>query len=969
MMKLSKTSNTLIGNEVEPTDEFQYRYVIGIDLGTTNSAVSYADLTTTNNQISLFSVPQVVSLGEVGERPLLPSFLYFPGPYEIRPEYIRLPWNENPEYVVGEFAREQGKLVPDRLISSVKSWLCHAKVDRKAPILPWGVSESNIRRVSPVEASAIYLEHIRNAWNYTFVGNRESSFFEEQSVVLTVPASFDEVARELTVEAARMARIPRLILLEEPLAAFYSWIYRHRDEWNTIMHPGEIILVCDVGGGTTDFTIIIVKEGEKGLRFERLAVGEHLLLGGDNMDITLGRYIETRLFKKPGALDAQQWHQLCHRCRTAKELLLGSENTSEVSITVVGRGTKLIGNTFTTSLSQEAVRDLIIEGFFPVTSLNDHPRTDGRAGLTEWGLPYVQDPAITRHLAAFWCRFENLIREETGRNHPFPDFILFNGGALFSPILRSRIREIVGRWFEDRAGKGWQPLELDNPRPDLAVAFGAAYYGMVRAGKGVRIGAGSPRTYYVEVDRTPEIDKTQHKAVCIVPRGTEEGFEVELDEPGFQVITNKPVSFMLLGSTTRLGDQLGSVVVLEDDEVAVLPPIRTVLRFGKKGTTQNIPIKLGLRLTEVGTLELWCKSLTTPHTWQLQFDVRQYGDTEQIAEPLKETLDDNVINLGLSIIKRTFTPGHKDNEISPNDLIRMLTDTFDLSRNKWSLTLIRKIFDVLLDVSEGRKRTFHHEARWYNLLGFCMRPGYGHPVDEWRMKNIWKLYPENLSFPRHPQCRIEWWIFWRRVAGGLTVGQQLHIFQNIRHLVEDESRKSKKTKKNRSIPEQELRELRMALANFEHLPIDVKTRLGYSLLDVILSSKKPKFQDVWALGRFGARVPLYGHLDKVIPPEGVVEWIERMLHHFGILKGQSLLHKKDYSIMIARCIVHMARYTGDRARDLPEDTRKRVYELLLNYVPGDILIPLIELQSESLSAEEREWSFGESLPAGLILLE
>lgn len=938
---------------------FEHKYIVGIDLGTTNSAVAFADLSLDRPEPSLFPVLQVVAPGEAAKRSLLPSFLYMPGSYELQPGDIRLPWSEHPEYVVGEFAREQGALVPDRMVSSAKSWLCHGRVDRRAPILPWGVTAPDIRKISPVEASARYLEHIRSAWNYERGHGEPEARLEEQFVVLTVPASFDEVARELTVEAARMAGIRQFTLLEEPLAAFYSWIHRHKDEWDSIMKPGDIILVCDVGGGTTDFTIITVKSGEKGLRFERLAVGEHLLLGGDNMDLALGSYIEREVFKKPGSLDAKQWHQLCHRCRSAKETLLGGGNINEVRVTVVGRGTRLIGGSFSATLTREVVENLIMEGFFPVVSLDDRPTSEGRTGLTEWGLPYVKDPAITRHLAHFWCRFENLVKEETGRDKPYPDFILFNGGALMSPLLRNRIKEVVSRWFEERAGtKGWMPKELENPRPDLAVALGAAYYGLVRYGMGLRVGAGSPRSYYVEIDRTPHLGENQHRVLCVVPRGTEEGFEVELEEPGFEVVTNRPVAFRLFTSATRLGDRLGDILVLDEEESTPLPPIRTVLRFGKKGLTKNIPVKLALRLTEVGTLELWCKSRVTPHIWQLQFDVRHGSDSQSLSRYLDETLDEALIESGIDAIRSVFSSS-SESTLSPDDLVKSLTDLFGISREKWSLTLIRKISDVMIELSEARRRTFHHEARWLNLLGFCMRPGYGHPLDEWRMKQIWKVYPAGLAFPRQPQCRVEWWIFWRRVSGGLTSGQQLHIFQNLRPMICGENGGAKKSKGHRALSSQELIEMKMAVASFERLPVDVKIDLGRYIIREILSSRKPKPQDLWSLGKIGARVLLYGPLDKVVPPDVVKEWIDQIITHFSEAMDEKL----------AQCLVHLARYTGDRGRDLPERERKKLYEMLLKTVSQDKLRPLVELRPEGLSEEEKEWSFGESLPAGLVLAQ
>ncbi len=939
----------------ENNDEWSFKYIIGIDLGTTNSAVAYVDVETEDSAINIFNIPQLVALGEVAARPLLPSFLYLPGEYEIPIEGIRLPWNSEIDYVVGEFAREQGALVPDRLVSSAKSWLCHAKVDRTAPILPWGTSDSDVKKVSPVDASARYLEHIRQAWNYYVAKDRDEFRFEEQLIVLTVPASFDEVARELTVEAAKKAGIPKLILLEEPLAAFYAWLYKNRDAWQEKMKAGQIILVCDVGGGTSDFTIVALRKGEKGLKFDRLAVGDHLLLGGDNMDLALGRRIEIEHFGKAGALDPKRWYQLCHQCRKAKETILRDKSVESVNVTVVGRGTRLIGDTITKTISRDIVEELILEGFFPKVDLEEDVKKETRRGLTEWGLPYVQDPAITRHLASFWKKFEYLISEETGRHKPYPDFLLFNGGALVPEVIRNRLVDVVGSWFEEASFPGWKPEELHNPRPDLAVALGAAYYGLVRQGRGIRVGAGTPRSYYVQLGFL-EGDKHGYKGICIVPRGSEEGFRAELSEPSFQVITNKPVYFQILSSITRLGDRLGDLVELDEDEVTLLPPIKTALRFGKKNTVQKIPVNLVMELSEVGTLDLWCKSLKTPHLWQLRFDVRQHMETEKKHFLSGETLDEETISEGLELVRRTFSHGSNATGVdSPADLIKNLVNIFELPREKWPLQLIRKIADVLLEVAEGRKLTFHHESRWLNMLGYCIRPGYGDPVDEWRMKQIWKLYHQGLTFQRQSQCRLEWWIFWRRVAGGLSSGQQQHIYQQVSgYLLSD----LKKNKKLRKLNKQETIELWMAVANLERLSTKAKIALGNVLVENILKMKKPYHQYLWSLAKFGARVPLYGPVDKVVTPESVAPWIEALLTRIYQLKE-----------LLVGPLLHMARFTGDRARDLPEELRIRVHDALSNYASEGKLKVLYEMVSDELSDQEKEWSFGESLPLGLIIAE
>lgn len=946
------------------------RYVVGIDLGTTNSAVAYVDRRTVPDgtrsaAIKIFSVPQLVAAGETARRALLPSFLYLPGPYDLPSGATALPWDPARPYVVGEFAREQGALVPGRLVSSAKSWLCHAAVDREAPILPWGAPK-DVPKVSPVDASARYLQHMREAWNHVMARgpDDEENLLEEQLVILTVPASFDEVARELTVEAAGRAGLKKVILLEEPLAAFYAWLAAHEDDWDARMRPQNLVLVCDVGGGTTDFTVIAVREGRAGLRFDRLAVGDHLMLGGDNMDLTLARRLEMALVGGPGKLDAQRWHQLCHGCRRAKEGLL-SETTlkDRFDVTVMGTGGKLIAGTLKGTLTRDDVFQWILEGFFPQTAFHEEPQEGRRSGITEFGLPYVQDPSVTRHLASFWRRHEPILREQTGRTEPYPEFVLFNGGALSPAEIRRRLRHVLGEWFEGRAGSGWVPEELENPNPDLAVAVGAAYYGLVRSGTGVRVGAGTPRTYYVQVgsEETPAEEPEALRAVCLIPRGTEEGFESVLESPTFAVLTNQPANFQIYSSHTRLRDRQGDVVSLRPEEVSELPPIRTALRFGKRATAQKLPVQIAMKLTEVGTLELWCRSLQTPHQWRLRFDVRRDPQaTPSPAEALAETVEEALLEkakerLGAAFRKADAPTG---SQVSPERLVKDLADILEMPRHKWSTSLIRALADVLLEHRDGRALSAQHEARWLNLLGWCLRPGYGDPVDEWRIQEVWKLYPQGVLFPRQVQCRVEWWIFWRRTAGGLSAGRQGHIAQQILPalLAEDGKKKVKKKSTVKLLP-QEIPEVWMALANFERLAAEVKESLGRAVLARVLG-RRPKPQDLWVLTRLGARRPFYGPVDRVVPADTVAAWIAAVLDAHEAATEP-----------VAQMVVHLARKTGDRARDVPEELMERISRWLDGLgSEAEACRERLRNPESALRPDEESWLFGDSLPVGLSLL-
>ena len=953
------------------TADVSYRYIVGIDLGTTNSALAYVDLSadgSASRQIRFLEILQLTAPGELSHRPILPSFLYLPGQYELPTGSTSLPWDPSRDYAVGEFAREQGALVPGRLVASAKSWLCHGGVDRTAAILPWAVGP-DVDKISPVEASTQYLQHLREAWNETMGGNRPGSRLEEQLIILTVPASFDEVARELTVTAARDAGLPQVILVEEPLAAFYAWLSRHEADWETQMSEGQVVLVCDVGGGTTDFTIIAVRRGDKGLRFDRLAVGEHLMLGGDNMDLSLARHIEAHVVGKPGQLDSRRWHQLWHQCRKAKETLLeqaGEEDLPHqdrpetVAVTIMGSGSKLIGDTLKGTLTLDLVEELILDGFFPPVAVEEVPKSSRRTGLTEWGLPYVQDPAVTRHLGAFWQRYRALLRNETGRTSLFPDFILFNGGALTPGSVRNRILNVVSDWFRDEGGTDWAPAELENPRPELAVAMGAAYYGLVRLGAGVRVGAGSPRAYYVEVASAADvqIEPDVLQTVCLIPRGTEEGFDARLNQPAFEVLTNQPASFRLFTSFTRLGDHLGDLVNLSENEVTRLPPIRTALKYGKRSSAQKLPVQLAIRLTEVGTLELWCQSQRSPHRWQLQFDVREQASPQETPHlTAGETFDTAVIEHAQAAIHRAFCQAKTGVKNLSEKLPRDLVAIFELGKDRWPTSLIRNLADALHECRQGRTLTPHHESRWLNLLGFCMRPGFGAPLDEWRMKELWKIYPLGLQFPRQAQCRSEWWIFWRRIAGGLTAGQQWHVYQNLLPGLHAVGKKRKKSaaKGSVGVSSQEELEIWMALANFEYLPASNKVELGRLVLERI-GKGRPRAQELWALGRLGARIPFYGPLDQVVGKEEASRWLH------GILSLDL-----EASDALARTLVHLTRRTGDRARDLPPEDIDLLSSWLQQTEKAERYRQILTHPEVALVSQEKEWIFGEALPAGLIV--
>ncbi|MBI3722973.1 Hsp70 family protein, partial [bacterium] len=598
------------------------RYVVGIDLGTTNSALAYVDRRggRAARKIQSFLVPQLVAPSLVEGRATLPSVAYVLGEHDLAPEQLKLPWRPQGtrpgELVIGELARARGALVPGRLIASSKSWLCHAGVDRKAAILPWGAPDEVPKR-SPVDSSAQILSHLRDAWDDAIAKGDETKRLASQELVVTVPASFDEVARELTLEAARRAGLSQ-ILLEEPQAALYSWIAAHETEAETILSPGEQVLVVDVGGGTTDFSLVAIGKGEDGLTFERTAVGDHLLLGGDNMDLALARRVEERLSKKQGVerLDAARWHALAYACRAAKEKLLSDEapgapaqggGGSSVKVVVPGRGSSVIGGALTEELSESEAKETVLQGFFPHVEKTEPPLRRARSGLQEFGLPYVQETAITRHLRAFLARHAS----EPGALARV-DWVLWNGGAMKPALMRERVLEALSRWVDRR------PRVLEAESLDLAVSRGAAYYSLVRRGKGTRIKSGAGRAYYVEVGN---VRKDERSALCLIPRGLEPGHEVSIAERPLELRANTPAAFPFFGSTVR-EDPPGELVPIDED-MDELPPVHTVIRLKKRSSSRtSIPVSLSAKLTELGTLELWCQARDGPRRWKLEFDVR-----------------------------------------------------------------------------------------------------------------------------------------------------------------------------------------------------------------------------------------------------------------------------------------------------------------------------------------------------------
>ncbi|BBO89030.1 Hsp70 family protein [Desulfosarcina ovata] len=600
-------------------------YIIGLDLGTTNSIVAYTEADADDIEkapIRVLEIPQLVDSGVVESRPALPSFVLVTDGMDTAPDALALPWNPSPPQATGEYARRRGEEIPQRLIASSKSWLCNTFVDRNAPILPWDntADKSGIpaeSKLSPVAASAAILRHIRDAWNHLMAGSAtdpdERLRFENQKIYLTVPASFDAVARELTVAAADLAGLANITLLEEPQAAFYAWLAATEGGWRDAVTAGDLILVCDVGGGTSDFSLIQVGDEDGDLVLERVAVGNHLLVGGDNMDLALAYALARQLAESGTRLDSWQMNGLWHSCRRAKEQILSDAAIQSQPVTILGRGSSLIGGTIKTELTRETIESILRDGFFPACGREDRPAAAQRAGIREFGLAFEADPGITRHLAAF------LARHPIDGQLAVPTAVLFNGGVMKAGLLREHILSVLGGWSAEGSINALPTRDFD-----LAVARGAACYGLAREGKGIRIRGGLGRSYYIGIAASmPAVPgmPAPTKALCVAPFGTEEGTTTAISDREFVLLVGESATFDFLGSTTRTDDPIGTVVEDWTGEIDPITTLETTLE-GENG--QAIPVTLELTVTEVGTLELWCVSTVDERRWRLEFNVREH---------------------------------------------------------------------------------------------------------------------------------------------------------------------------------------------------------------------------------------------------------------------------------------------------------------------------------------------------------
>jgi len=909
-------------------------YHVGIDLGTTHTVVAYAardesggaDVPTA---VTVLPLPQLVSPSEVEALRLLPSFLYAPAASES----VADPWQESP-WVVGQFARQRGQEVSERLVASAKSWLSHAGVARRDAILPWAADLAEVPKISPVEASRRLLTHVRQSFDQAFAGQPLS----EQSVVLTVPASFDEVARELTVEAAEQAGLS-VRLLEEPQAAFYDLIAGERraavEALLTAERRSASVLVCDVGGGTTDLTLIQVRRSGTGeLELERVAVGRHLLLGGDNIDLALAQVCEQKLFSGE-RLDPLRFSRLLLACRAVKESLLGPAPPDSAPIRLASLGSSLVGGTLATELSRGEVEALVFDGFLPMVARGE-AAAKARSGLLAFGLPYERDPAISRHIVQFLERHAAALGQGV-------DALLLNGGLFHAARAAERVRDLVSRWGEREVSL------LPYPDPDLSVARGAVAYSRSLAGQGLRIGGGTPRGFYVAVD-----ERAARRALCVVPKGAREGERHVASSGGLWLRVGEPVQLELYTSDSAAQHRPGDVVSLDDDFVP-LPPVTTLFSASDGGG--DLEVALEGELSAAGTVELASVELhpsegRAPRRFRLAFELRSNEQAPlKSAPPSPSRPPPARLPEALEAIRRVFGEGRADvkareSKDLPRELERLLGE-----RRAWTLESNRSLFDALIEGRAARRRSEDHERVFWMLAGYTLRPGFGAPLDEQRVGQLVPLFEAGIAAGANARSWQQFWIAWRRVVAGLREETQLRLLGLLEPFLAPSELKLKRSKSLK--PAESSQELLELTVSLERLPAPRRVALGDWLIERTFRDRDPR---LWsALGRVGARVPGYASAHHVVPPRNAEIWLDHLFRE-----------RWNEVPTAAATAVQLARRTDDRARDVSDALREEVIRRLQAVAADAELVACVRDFVPLVEAERAAW-FGEELPVGLRL--
>jgi molecular chaperone DnaK (HSP70) len=919
-------------------------FSIGIDLGTTNCAMAFEGLETPAPESAVFLIPQWETTTRFSEAPTLPSFLYLLSQTEAA--QMSGHGARYTEWIPGRLARTRAAEAPGRVVHSAKSWLCHHAVDRNAPFLPWRSNELPVeKRISPIHASALLLESLRAAWDARFAV--EGARFDDQEITITVPASFDAAAQRLTLDAAHQARFPADVrLLEEPQAAFYHWLECRAGESAASEELSEMgvrhVLVIDIGGGTTDFTLfeIVPSTGTPLSHIKRVAVSDHLLLGGDNIDLAIAHRIESRLPAREPLSEVQR-NFLVARCRDLKERCLADFSTHVFSVSIPGRGSSLLGNTLGTQIERAEIEAIVLDGFFPECNLDDKPART-QVGLREWALPYALDSAVTRYLAEFL------------HGRPVIDAILFNGGSLYPEVLRQRLQRQITRWQN-----GIEPRILENSEPSLAVARGAAHFGGIVHRHAQRIEAGAARAIYLEVHKRDLRKETvaAPALICILPSGAPSEEKFQASQDSLELRINRPVRFQPYYSTRRVGDQAGSVVPWNDHDFHRLPPLQTTAKLaGTKREGDQLPVTLTARINELGLLYVACVSRdpAAPGTWPLEFDLRLHvpGGTEPTAQDEQEMVSaaTGVDSQRLATARARLTtlfakPLERRDKISAANLLKSLEQILGKQKADWDYLLIRSLWPSLFECFQNRQQSIEHEETWLILAGYFLRPGFGAQGDEARINDLWRIQGEGLKYPvKRNQLQVH--ILWRRVAGGLSSQRQEAILASeISGL--------------RASTNQSAELVRLAGA-LERINTATKAELVDRFLQLahtLAVNHQHSGPHLVALGLLLNRGLFYAGPEFVLPP----------VHVETAYEALSDLDWSDPPLLeIQPLFLRAGRVVDDPDIDLPKSLREKIASKLQK--AGVAPAKVARLRSYiPLALADRANLFGEALPPGLVI--
>ncbi|MDD3146818.1 MAG: Hsp70 family protein [Candidatus Riflebacteria bacterium] len=905
------------------------RFIIGIDLGTTQCALSYVDLEDKNLKVRNLEISQLVSGGMIESLPTLPSVIYL---CEEGREVNRPTWMTQKDFIIGAYAKELGFEIPGRFVHSSKSWLCHPRAERQSPILPWQ-SEVSESKISPVEAATEYLSYMISLWDATIGSQDESFAFLRQKVIVTVPASFDPSARNLTLEAIEKAGIKSVSLIEEPQAAFYDYLQRNPKTMVGELKGVDTVLVIDIGGGTTDFSLIKISwsNDRDYPEFARLAVGPHLLIGGDNLDLALARRVEAEFKHRGRKLAGKQWLTLLTQSHTVKEQVLSEELSGKVAFNLAGSGSKVLAGAAKISLESEDIKKTLIDGFFPLVGADEMPDEDNTLGLSEAGLPFTRDAAVTRHLASF-------LRE----NDVKPDAILFNGGTMKADCLRNRLFEVLSLW------RGAEPRVLENPHPTLAVAAGAAYYGLVTLGLGQKIQSGNPVSVYLGIGTAKSSGGGRHvpeQLMCILPKGSEAEKDYHMAGKTLGIDLSRDSAFYLFYTPTPpKAEESGRLIKFNSRRYLSLPPCILKARTSK-GEKQ---VEIRVRLRETGYLQIFCEEIGGSFSQELRFDL---GESEKSSKGAADAPAKRRVPLTATQLKKIdqLLDSAFAGKIEFNIVFKELEGIIGSSRTNWDAEMLRQLFDLFI-VREDEFRSCQGSlVLWFRLLGFCLRPGFGVQGDIARVDRLWQMIDDKHDHS-NAEFWSELWIMWKRIAPGLSHERQEALKSRLEPVLFQTRRRDKK---EREIGQHERNQLWRLLGHLERISVAEKERIGWWII------KAPTSYGVDAvalstLARLGARELAYAPDSALVGQAVANAWVEQLLKK--AIPGNSYLDT---------ALREIGRKTGDRLVQIDDLLRKSILDIFKKKLRKKAFIqPLLK----AVRLEEKDLAelVGESLPSGFV---